>query len=222
MLKNVLSVALAALAVHGLLAGGLNRRRQRTTRAVHLAVAAGPAGAKSSCGQSDDGGQDRPRPPPLLRHPSLGQRHVCLRLVPPAGARLHRRARSRDWVHRRRARAQRHVARERRLQRVAWMGRSDVALARGADGGADVQRTSGRARLERARGRSYGEVRLAGGGSDRLSRGVSRRACRPSRSPTSSRRSRRSSERSCPATRRWIAISIATTKAGCPRQRCAG
>ena len=44
---------------------------------------------------------------------------------------------------------------------------------------------------------------------------------RRSRWRTSSRRSRRSSARSCPATRRSTAISIATTRARCRRRRCA-
>ena len=75
--------------------------------------------------QSDDHRQGGPRAQTLLRQAVLGQRHLRVRQLPSAGARLHRRSGpaigSTGQSH-----AQLDVADQRRLQLFVWLGRSGL------------------------------------------------------------------------------------------------
>ncbi len=147
------------------------------------------------CRQRDDRREGPPRPTAVLRHAVFGQRNVLVCIVPPAESSLHRRPRACTRFDRRPASAQRHVVDQRGVQLDVRMGGRPRAHARGADGGADVQRAPGRDGDQRKRGGNRGAVCLESRGRGIVCRSVPGRCTLRSRSTTPSRRSPRSSGR---------------------------
>ena len=186
-------------------------RLRRRTRRSNGTLPRGPAASRASRRQPDDHRQGRPGPPALLRHAPLRQRHVRLRELPPAGARLHRRPRARHRIdRRRRTRAAR--CRSTNVAYNASFGWADPAVRtlEAQMARADVQRASDRdghagheAEIVRAASRRRPTTPL-------VSRGISRRSAPVSLDNIVQRDCRVRAHAASRPTRRSIAISIAT------------
>jgi hypothetical protein len=100
--------------------------------------------------QSDDAVEGGRRPPSVLRHAPVRQRHAVVRELPRSGARVYRRQGPRRGIDRRSASARRDEPRQHRVRVRADLGEPGADAARGSGARADVRRPSDRARPREA------------------------------------------------------------------------
>ena len=116
-------------AARRLLVGCLGERRSRRVR---MAVADRSAAAAGARRQSDERREGRARRTAVLRRAAFGDRHIQLRELPRAGARVHRRSADRDRRHRRTSHAQHADADQRRVRDDVRLGRPLIDVVGGS------------------------------------------------------------------------------------------